>query len=55
MKNSILFIIYLLLGTTMYAQTLQEVQQKKIKSQNPLFRKLGKAYKAPVDGCLSQL
>ena len=38
MKNSILFIIYLLLGTTMYAQTLQEVQQKKIKSQNPLFR-----------------
>ena len=51
MKNSILFIIYLLLGTTMYAQTLQEVQQKKIKSQNPLFRKLGKAYKAPAFEC----
>ena len=33
MKNSILFIIYLLLGTTIYAQTLQEVQQKKIKSK----------------------
>ena len=51
MKNSILFIIYLLLGTTIYAQTLQEVQQKKIKSQNPLFRKLGKAYKAPAFEC----
>ena len=51
MKNSILFIVYLLLGTTIYAQTLQEVQQKKIKSQNPLFRKLGKAYKAPAFEC----
>ena len=35
MKSSILLIVYLLLGVTMYAQTLQEVQQNKIKSQNP--------------------
>ena len=51
MKSQILFIAYLLIGTALYAQTLQEVQQKKAESQNPLFHKLGKAYKTPAFEC----
>ena len=51
MKSQILFIAYLLIGTALYAQTLQEVQQKKAESQNPLFHKLGKAYNTPAFEC----
>lgn len=51
MKHRILFIVCLLMGANLCSQTLREVQQKKTKSQNPLFHKLGKAYKAPAFEC----
>ena len=51
MKHRILFIVCLLMGANLCSQTLREVQQKKTKSQNPLFHKLGKAHKAPAFEC----
>ena len=36
MKSKILFIICLLIGTTLYAQTLQEIQQKKSRITKPV-------------------
>lgn len=45
MKSQILFIAYLLIGTALYAQTLQEVQQKKQNHKTRCFINSGKPTK----------